>query len=261
LIRVNKPTTIPAKLVTDGKNKRRSHSQSYTRNPDAYTSGDKKFPFDSKIYADPNVKQALIEAQHSKCCFCEFLIGTDGDVEHFRPKQAYKQKIRQSLQRPGYYWLAYEWDNLYLSCSSCNQRHKQNLFPLQNPTQRAKNHNQNIDHEQPLLIDPGKENPEEFIGFRVEFPFAIEENSKGEETIKALKLGERALPEAKLGQLQRLKALHKIVCKASQNPGNIELQECAIEAKHQLENAVKDQAEFAAAARWAIKTDFQYVIG
>ncbi len=261
MIRVNKPATAPVKLTTDGKNKRRSHSTAYTRDPYAYTSGSKKFDFDPKIYAHPTVKQALIKAQHSKCCFCERLIGTDGDVEHFRPKQAYKQKIGEPLQRPGYYWLAYEWDNLYLSCPSCNQRHKQNLFPLQNSTKRAINHNQSIKHEQTLFIDPGQENPEDFIGFRGEVPFAMAGNLRGKETIKALKLAERALPEARLGQLQKLKVLHQLAFQISVDPKNTELNQLVADAKQELEKAVKDNAEFAAAARCAIKTNFQYVIG
>ncbi len=137
LIRIHKPTPPPAKLLRDGKNKRRSHSLAYTRDPKAYRTGGKKFDFEARIYNHPTVKQALIAAQFGKCCFCERIVGTDGDVEHFRPKQAYQQAPGDSLERPGYYWLAYEWDNLYLSCSACNQRHKQNLFPLQNPGDRA----------------------------------------------------------------------------------------------------------------------------
>jgi uncharacterized protein (TIGR02646 family) len=262
LIRINKPATAPEKLRVQGKHKRKSHCQSFTRNQDAYKAGENKFEFDSKIYADKTVKDALISAQHKKCCFCKRLIGTDGDVEHFRPKQAYRQAVKQSLQYPGYYWLAYEWENLYLSCPSCNQRHKQNLFPLADIAKRAASHRQGIIDEQPLFIDPGKEDPEQFIGFRGEMPFAINGDVRGEATIKALRLGaeDRGLPEARLGQLQLLKRLNQVVQKAAERPGNMELQELAAKAKIALERAVQDRAEFAAAARWAIKTNFQYVI-
>ena len=260
MIRIHKPKTPPEKLAIDGKQKRRSHCISYSRNPSAYETGTKKFEFDSSIYAHKSVKQALIQAQHQKCCFCERLIGTDGDVEHFRPKQAYKQATGEALKYPAYYWLAYEWENLYLACTGCNQRHKQNLFPLQNPAERATNHKQSIDQEQSIFIDLGKDNPEEFIGFRGEFAFPVDRNQRGKITIDCLKLNDRALPEARLQQLQKLRVLHQVILLAIKQSSNQELQELVREAKAVLEKAVLDSAEFAGVARCAINSKFQYVI-
>ncbi len=260
MIRICKPSTTPEKLITDGKNKRRSHCSTYSRNPMVYQCGDKTFSFDRSIYAHESVKQALIKVQHGKCCFCERLIGADGDVEHFRPKQAYKQAIGEALQRPGYYWLAYEWNNLYLACPACNQRHKQNLFPLQKFTERATNHKLSLDREQPLFVDPGKENPEDFIGFRGEFAFAIKGNQKGQVTLNSLRLNQRSLPEARLQRLQLLRNLHQIVRLAVKQPTNTKLQEIAKEAKGELEKAISESAEFSAAARWAVETEFKFVI-
>lgn len=260
MIRIQKSSDPPEKLVQDGKKKRRSHCSSYSRNPTAYQSGEKTFSFDSAIYAHVSVKQALIESQHGKCCFCERLISTDGDVEHFRPKQAYKQAPGEALQRPGYYWLAYDWSNLYLACTGCNQRHKQNLFPLENPGDRATSHHANITAEQPLLIDPGNDNPEELIGFRGEIAYAIDGNAKGQVTLDALKLNGRSLPEARREQLQRLKVLHQITLLSAKQPMNQELQALATEAKEVVERALRDHAEFSAASRCAIQTNFQFVI-
>jgi uncharacterized protein (TIGR02646 family) len=259
VIRIDKAASVPEKLAKDGKRKRRSHCSDYTRNSDAYKAGDKQFNFDSNIYAHETVKQALISAQHKKCCFCERLVGTDGDVEHFRPKGAYKQSAGNPLERPGYYWLAYEWDNLYLSCAACNQRHKQNLFPLLNPADRATNHKQNINREQPLFINPGKDNPEDFIGFRAEMAYAIDGTTKGQTTIDLLRLNMRSLPEARLQRLQILRVLQQIVDLAHHQPTNIALQTEAAEAAKLLKDAVADSAEFAAAARWAIRQNFQGV--
>lgn len=261
MIRIQKPSEPPEKLAQDGKKKRRSHCSSYSRNPTVYQSGEKKFSFDSNIYAHKSVKQALIKAQHGKCCFCERIISTDGDVEHFRPKQAYKQSAGEPLQRPGYYWLAYEWENLYLACPGCNQRHKQNLFPLQNPSERAISHHHDINLEQPLFIDPGKEDPEKIIGFRGEFAYAIEGNLKGQTTIESLKLNERSLPESRLEQLQRLQVLQQAVFLAAKQPKNTELQELAKEAKKVLEKAIRDDDQFTSASRCAIQTNFEFVIG
>jgi len=81
-----------------------------------------KFKF--KAYRNPNVKDLLIRLFHGKCAYCEGSVsgGHDGDVEHFRPKGAVEIEGRSS--KPGYYWLAAAWDNLYLSCMHCNQKRK-----------------------------------------------------------------------------------------------------------------------------------------
>lgn len=263
MIHIQKPSTPPEKLAQDGKRRRRSHCSSYSRNPTGYQAGEKKFSFDSNIYAHESVKQSLIKAQHKKCCFCERLVGTDGDVEHFRPRQAYKQAVGEPLQRPGYYWLAYEWGNLYLACPGCNQRHKQNLFPLQNPTERAISHRHSTINEKPLFIDPGKEDPEEFISFRGEIVYAIEGNIKGQTTLDALKLNQRSLPEARLQRLQLLKRLWQVIqlAQSGEKLDDAEFQELAKEAKSSLEKALRDDAEFSSASRCAIQTNFQFIIG
>jgi hypothetical protein len=52
----------------------------------------------------------------------------------FRPKGGWVQNDGDALTQPGYYWLAYEWSNLLISCQLCNQEFKKNRFPLLNPT-------------------------------------------------------------------------------------------------------------------------------
>jgi len=54
-----------------------------------------------------DTKKALAEIYKNKCAYCEQKI-EQSHVEHYRPKKIY-------------YWLAYSWDNLILSCSKCNQ--------------------------------------------------------------------------------------------------------------------------------------------
>ena len=132
-----------------------------------YDAGQRDFNFSSSIYGAKSVKNALIQAQHDKCCFCESKIShiSYGDVEHFRPKGGWIQDSGDNLTQPGYYWLAYDWSNLFLSCQICNQRHKKNLFPLQDPLKRAQSHHADIDDEDPLFINPTDDNPEELYRF------------------------------------------------------------------------------------------------
>jgi uncharacterized protein (TIGR02646 family) len=262
VIRINKPKAIPARLIKEGKAKTDSHIQEYKQSPQDYQSGKKQFSFSSNIYGHSSIKQALIQAQHKKCCFCERLIGDDGDVEHFRPKSAYKQK-GQRLERPGYYWLAYDWDNLYLSCGPCNQRQKKNLFPLAYPVTRAQLNNNDIILEDPLFVNPGEEDPSQHISFRGEVPYPIPGSTKGQPTITALKLDRDILNDARLRHLKMQKALYEIIQLASKKPKNDDWQafhDQAAQAQKMLEEAISDHAEFAAATRAALQDKFTNVL-
>jgi uncharacterized protein (TIGR02646 family) len=149
----------------------------------------KFFSFKSSIYAHEAVKTALETTQNHKCAFCETdIVRFYGDVEHFRPKAAWKQEQSDKLHYPGYYWLAYDWRNLFLSCQFCNQKFKKNLFPLLDNAQRATSYKTNISQESPLLIHPEDDVPEKLIGFRLSeadsIAYPIAGNAKAEMTIK-----------------------------------------------------------------------------
>lgn len=154
--------------------------------------------FDPGAYGGRDVRCALKAAQHDKCCFCESKLSHAqfGDVEHFRPKRATRQRSLEPASR-GYYWLAYDWNNLYLSCEVCNRRHKHDLFPLENPEQRVLSHRRaaDLEFERPVFIDPGREDPEQLIEFRREYAASVAGHARGAATIDALELNRDALRE------------------------------------------------------------------
>ena len=258
MIRIYKSETIPQRLLIEGNAKQKQHCADYTLNPKAYQSGEKQFSFDRSIYAHATVKEALIRDQHGKCCYCERLIAKEGDVEHFRPKSAIQNKSGDSLQKPGYYWLVYDWQNLYFSCKPCNQTYKRNLFPLQSFTNRATSHKLNIEQEDAALIEPCREDPESMIGFRGEVPYAIDDNERGMTTIEVLNLNNHN-KEARRKHLHTLKTYDDIIKQLIQNLHDPESQRMVVRIRQKLEEATQPQAEFSAAVRSVIATQFQYV--
>jgi uncharacterized protein (TIGR02646 family) len=226
-------------------------SAAYTRFSHDYLNGNRRFSFESGIFAHESVKEALIEAQHDKCAFCESKVThiSYGDVEHFRPKAGYRQNANDALTTPGYYWLVYEWDNLFLACQLCNQRHKRNLFPLANPAERATTHQHNAEQEHPLFIDPALDDPEEYISFRREIPYAINDNSRGRVTIVSLGLERTELSEVRYDRYEKLRLIYIL---AIANPPLPE----SVEAQDHLSRAVRNSAEFASMARSAIGSQF-----
>jgi hypothetical protein len=245
MIRIVKPKKAPSVLLTKGRAKRDEHKA-------AYDKGERSFAFDSKIYGHKTVKEALIKAQHDKCFLCESKIThiAHGDVEHFRPKAGYRQNVSDKLHKPGYYWLAYEWGNLFLACQICNQVFKKNLFPLSNPTARATSHRKKTAGEKPLFIDPSVGDPEDLISFRREIPYPIDNDPRAKATIEGLGLTRLKLNDKRREHYDKLELLYLIAYKLPPvGESN--------RAKELLDRAAGDEAEYASMARAAIKAEFK----
>lgn len=254
MIRIHKHSLAPLILRTKGVAQQTQMCIAYDSEPEAYRLGVRRFQFDDRIYADPFVKRALRVDQRDKCCFCESRIGDEGDVEHFRPKSAMCQGKRKPLRRPGYYWLAYDWDNLLLCCTVCNQRFKRNYFPLQDDDRRARCHHDDIASETPLFINPAHTDPEQHIEFRDEFAIYI--TPAGKSTIDGLQLNREALRERRRDRLEAIRVLAQIAAQdASQLPAYLR-------SHHQrasliVSKALSEYAEFTLMIRCAARRGYE----
>lgn len=122
------------------------------------------------IYADPEVRLALRELFDKKCAYCEGWLTDGWDVEHFRPAKAVN-----GIEHPGYWWLVYEWTNLYPACIACNQTRidpanpqlggqgKGTKFPLLDESTRVTEHTDAVDGEVRGLIDPCVDDPSQHL--------------------------------------------------------------------------------------------------
>ena len=181
--------------------------------------------------------------QHGKCAFCEsdFDHVSAGDVEHFRPKGRVRQTAGSPPERPGYFWLAYSWDNLFFSCRICNQQFKRELFPLRDPERRARGPDDDIAAEEPLLIDPCRDDPALHLTFHNEAIVGLTE--RGRMTIEVLGLDRDALEEKRLREFKYLARVREMLDRL---PANDSL---AAEIRADLARAAEDSAEYAAMAR------------
>lgn len=204
-----------------------------------YSSSNLSKPFKFSVYSDSIVKEKLIELFKEKCAYCEskFLHVYSGDVEHFRPKG---QIADAPNPKPGYYWLASDWDNLLLSCRNCNQKlkhftvgkndketmGKMDQFPLDDGGVHIQNHTGNLLEEEPyrLLINPCKEDPEEYFKYDIKTgvvmpkSLMVKEKKMAEESIRVYVLQRVPLVQARekkaieiLAQIQRVKEAVKNV--------------------------------------------------
>jgi hypothetical protein len=150
-------------------------------------------PFKFEVYNDKRLKAELAKV-FVKCAYCEssYAAVYDGDVEHFRPKGKIKEKTPPT---PGYYWLANDWDNLFLACQHCNQRRKHILFgeeelasygkldqfPLNPEDKRLTGPDSAFEEEEKarLLINPCLDKPEEHLAYEPEQAVIVPLTPKG----------------------------------------------------------------------------------
>lgn len=247
MIRIRKRRDPPRILETKGRLEREKLCKAFSRAPDAYRGGRKPFEFSRALYGHKTVRAALTEDQYGKCCFCEAVIAhTGADVEHFRPKAGFRQTRSDPLGGPGYYWLAYDWANLFLACRDCNNRHKANLFPLRDPNQRPRCHHDDVAQEQPLFVSP-TDDPEKHISFRREIAYAVNDSEAGEITILELGLRRAPLTEQRRKWLRMLRALDSLLHRTPDCPE-------ASEARAILDEATSDAGQYAGMARAAVAT-------
>lgn len=194
MIKVTKPATVPTKLSGAGVTATQQDEADYDIHKRAYITNKKRFTIKPEIYGHTSVKKVLKKAQHNKCCYCEKDQGDEyGAVEHYRPKAGHKSARKTPLNKPGYYWKGYSWDNLYFVCGPCNT-HKGNLFPLADESKRATSHHIPVQQEDPYMLDPGGvKDPRHHITFNKELVEWLDDY--GWHTIDACRLGRSTLNE------------------------------------------------------------------
>jgi uncharacterized protein (TIGR02646 family) len=116
------------------------------------------------------VAAELWALQHNKCCYCEERIRFNyNDVEHYRPK-ARANRLPGCVEKHGYWWLAYSWENLIYACATCNRSNKNDKFPLQKGSIPLTYNMDAPGDEVPLLLNPAeKVNPVDHIKFIFEY--------------------------------------------------------------------------------------------
>jgi len=186
-------------------------------------------------------RRAAVERQ-------EALLGGALDVDLAERHEAVAELIgmghrrvaEDDLGRPGYYWLAYEWTNLFFACQICNQKFKANLFPLTDPAARAVSHRDDLSREDPLLVDPEADDPEVHVGFRKEYAYPISDSPKARTTIETVGLNREELAERRRDRIAILEQV-RILAELDIPEGE--------EARGVLEAAVLSSGEYASMTR------------
>lgn len=156
------------------------------------------------VYADDHMRAALRELFHDKCAYCEIrLPEADWPIDHFRPFG----RVHEDPEHPGYYWLAYEWTNLYPACTMCNGPRKEkpswdnpqggptggkwDQFPLADQNSRVRTPGE-VSGEKRLLLDPCHDDPSQHLDYSLDGKILVRDQSlMGETTKSILRLNRR----------------------------------------------------------------------
>lgn len=121
-------------------------------------------------YLPNEIIETLAELFDQKCAFCESTLrrgkpGFESYLHRFRPDSYSQGFDAKDVAQDHYWWLTYEWENLYMCCHSCN-RFKSNVFPVEGKRAALQTPHEEIsNHEKALLIDPCIDDPKDFFSF------------------------------------------------------------------------------------------------
>ena len=254
---------IPTVLTAEGVTKTAKNIAAYNANKAKDTSHTQaanskevadSFESDSNIYGHTDVKTTLIGLQKKCCCFCESRIThiSSGDVEHFRPKQGYSQDKTDLFHKPGYFWLAYDWSNLFFACERCNRRYKKNFFPLKNRVHRCDpSISFDIYNEEPLFINPCEEDPSRHIEFNGTMITHI--TLEGNITIRELSLDRGDLDEMRRDSYTAIDALMNIYERDKGTPNEID-------SETRFKNALNEKLNITAQYTMMFRNNFERYI-
>jgi uncharacterized protein (TIGR02646 family) len=175
------------------KARKRAHAYFAAADP---ASEQAEFKFEP-LYREREVRQALTQVFSNKCAFCESLVGASAApiTHHFRPKQD-AVGLDGSVSRRHYWWLAYEWENLYLSCQRCATGAGAR-FPVRGTRAPSGVEGPRIDKEERrLIVDPCRDEPSDHLLFDDQGVVAAL-GELGERTIDTYKLNRSDLVEAR----------------------------------------------------------------
>jgi len=163
-------------------------------------------PVNKEIFYDESVRVSLRKTFHSCCAWCEtYLAPRDEEIVHFRPI-GNARGLNDDESVESYGWLAYIWDNLFLSCAECS-RAQRNYFPVESvraPVLSTWEEANTL--ERVLLINPCRDDPLRHLSLSSDGSLQAL-TDKGEHTLLIFNLNRSELVFARAEQIRIVRAM------------------------------------------------------
>ncbi|MDA1053750.1 MAG: AAA family ATPase [Planctomycetota bacterium] len=183
----------------------------------------KRSPFESQKTGSIAIESELRELFADKCAYCERQASVKRKVKLakalFRPCSD-AMNLDGTTDPDHYWWLAYEWSNQYLVCSSCD-KYKINRFPVSGTRSKPRE----VEPDRALLLDPCEDHPELYLRFHEDGRVtgvrqthdASQEFDRGEMTIELLSLNRNELLKSRQLAIRGMRAAWEKFSKATYN--------------------------------------------
>jgi uncharacterized protein (TIGR02646 family) len=159
-----------------------------------------------RIYGSAEVRDALALLFLGKCAFCDGPVDVVASpiIDHFRPKRG-AMALDGTRHELHYFWLAYDWNNILAVCPQCN-RMKATRFPIAGERAEMGAMGTDLDAEQPLLLDPCADNPEEHLVY-LDNGEVVSLTERGRVSTEVLGLNRTELTEKRASALREVDIL------------------------------------------------------
>ncbi|GJG94333.1 AAA family ATPase [Cupriavidus pauculus] len=131
--------------------------------------GQKRFNFNLQ-FAQPELQEQVHALFFDKCAYCESYIPAKGKptpyLDRFRPTSG-AIGANGAVSPDAYWWLAYEWENMYSCCVHCN-RAKGSRFPVRGKRASPGTKGDALKNEKALLVDPCNDEPDDHLFFHTD---------------------------------------------------------------------------------------------
>ncbi|GAA1569352.1 AAA family ATPase [Kribbella sancticallisti] len=201
-----------------------------------------RYPLEPDLVQHPMVAAALAELFSGKCAYCESPT-PEPFVEWHRPPQE-AMDLDRKVARDHYWWLAYDWENLYPICSYCRSN-KSTWFPVLGRRAEPEVRGPELLLERALLVDPCVDEPEHLFLYS-ETGDILGTDERGTTTINILELNRGDLVRG------RQDAAREVL--AALEPFGLPKGSTSIAVE--LRRLVADDQPYAGIRRWALRKHF-----
>ena len=113
---------------------------------------------------------------------------------------------------------------------------------------RALSHNDDCNLEQPVFINPANEDAEALITFNEEIPKAVNDNIRGDQTIKKLELDRGSLNEQRMQTLNKVRDIYDLAKVFPETNPILKAQVKNVVQKY-YDSSLSDETEYASMLR------------
>lgn len=177
----------------------------------------RQFEFNEELLFDQAVTRPLTDLFANRCAFCSRsqMDASELDLRAHRLRPPQNAVGRDgSTSRRHYWWLAYQWSNLYLACVECRIAQGAK-FPVEGKHARVGTAD-GLANERPLLIDPCLEDPEAHLVY-LDSGEVVAADSRGTATIETFELNRPALQEDRAAMRSAVRVQLTILQRALDN--------------------------------------------